>query len=72
MSRKKRAYTCPPATCPHPADHRALAPFIHACVRATYVRRMADAGSGRARAARAAAKATGHGRKRKPSGKAGN
>ena len=68
MARKKRAYTCPPATCPHPVDHAGLATFIHAYVRTTYVRRMAANRTGTARAARAAAKAGGHGRHRKPSG----
>jgi hypothetical protein len=71
MSRKKRTYTCPPATCPHPADHHGLAPLIHARVRVAYMNRMKANRTGAARAARAAAKAGGHGRKRKPSGKAG-
>lgn len=71
MARKKRSYTSAPATCPHPADHAGLAWFIHAAVRATHSKRMASNRDGAARAARAAAKATGHGRKRKPSGKAG-
>lgn len=71
MARKKRDYTCPPATCPHPADHAGLAWFIHAAVSATHAKRLSSSRTGAARAARAAAKATGHGRKRKPSGKAG-
>ena len=68
MARKKRSYTCPPATCPHPVDHRGLAPIIHEHVRAAYRTRMRLNREGGARAARTAAKATGHGRKRKPSG----
>ena len=72
MARKKRSYTSAPARCPHPADHVGLAWFIHAATRATHSNRLRDAGNGMHRARRAAAKATGHGRKRKPSGKAGN
>ncbi len=52
-AQKRTAYLCPPATCPHPADHVGLAPFIHSYVRRTYIQRMHDARTGRYRAARA-------------------
>ncbi len=67
-SQSRSAYTCPPKTCPHPADFVGLAAVIHTYVRRAYTARMIAAATGANAAARRAAKATGHGRCRKKGG----